>query len=200
MTGRLRFQGISQLHIAEIVWEIFSDARAFFSATMVPNGPLPQSSLSVARGLLSSGTIKGQSFAPMKELLGLSSATTLYPSPAGEGGAMSALSPPAQRPQPPFRPRVNTAHLAAIKALVAPLLARFPALKAVQLMQSTTPPISAKDLNFTTGQCVEFHVLGVCQNPKCRYKHDVQSTQMAAGKVTKTVGLLSNAIQNYQPS
>jgi hypothetical protein len=52
--------------IAHIMWEIFADARIFFSTPINKAGEFQRSTLSILRGNLTTGTIERQDVAPIK--------------------------------------------------------------------------------------------------------------------------------------
>jgi hypothetical protein len=63
---RNRYLGMAYSDIAHIMWEIFADARIFFSTPINKAGEFQRSTLSILRGNLTTGTIERQDVAPIK--------------------------------------------------------------------------------------------------------------------------------------
>ena len=53
-----QFEKLTAESIAQILWNVHSDARIFFSSTLQQDGTLPELQLQFANGWLSTGSVK----------------------------------------------------------------------------------------------------------------------------------------------
>jgi hypothetical protein len=121
------WETITHGDIASILWEIFLDARQFFSSRFVRNGEPPLSMLHLAHSFLATGTVKAQNTAPIARLLGQ---TRFAPSNGFGGPTTDTLVPPpvstGRRATGNAATRTNAAYYPKIKAAVQRLLAAYP--------------------------------------------------------------------------
>ena len=193
LRGRNHFVTVTQEQIAHILWAIFSDARNFFSLSNQAD-ELPKSGLAITRGMLQSGTILEQACIPMTRLLGKAQAPPpIAALPVTSAGALFPSAPS------PFASHVNKGYHAELKTLIAPVVAKYPSVRATALLQASTPAVSIATLPFPKGGCLDFYVLGRCDSKSCRYKHQELTSPMGAVKVAKLVTLLTGPCQDYKP-
>jgi hypothetical protein len=193
--NRPMWESISHINIAFTLWEIFVDARRFFSSSLGPDGELPTSMLAMAQGFLQTGTVKSQETAPMNLLLGQT-----RPAPAGGlgGPSMDEMFPAGRRaPGNSTVPRINTAYHPKIKGAMQGVLAAFPDAQAVTIMAAHDPPLRYDQTKSPRGGCIEFHLMGKCRKATCSYSHVASAAPMSDTKAIAAAALLSSAITCY---
>jgi hypothetical protein len=104
------FSTIKPRQILYLLWQIFLDARYFFSLSVEDDEDLPDSTLNVAAQMLERGSIAMDIVGvPEEELLGLASPGMRSEGYSGPSGGFSQMFPPTDRPTDrPTNPRFST--------------------------------------------------------------------------------------------
>ena len=85
----------------------------------------------------------------------------------------------------------------ALRKLFAPLLNAFPRLAVTQLMNAVKPSIDYNDIRLNKcGECLNFSILGACQNKGCNFRH--ATTKCSEVKLAQTISLLTPAIKAFK--
>ena len=146
--------------IAQLLWNIHSDARLFFSTPILPDGTLPESQLRFANGWLGSGSIKLIEGCHVDRLLGLprAPAAALPGPPASAVADWMTAAPPEH-----YNNKVHPLLAAAV------LLARtkWATVKIMDLINATTPPVPYNNVRVgAAGSCLDMIILRKCVNPQ----------------------------------
>jgi hypothetical protein len=174
------FSTIKPRQILYLLWQIFLDARYFFSLSVEDDEDLPDSTLNVAAQMLERGSIAMDIVGvPEEEFLGLASPGMRYEGYSGPSGGFSQMFPPTDRPTQDFPPTgganqdrlVNRALPTDFKAVMTPLLQAHPRVNVVSIMNASVPPIKHPAISLGKGTCLNYHLLGVCSVRNCSFKH-----------------------------
>jgi hypothetical protein len=193
--------------IAETLWQIFIDARAFFSTT----GPtLPESQLFQLRSSISMCTLRATMNCPVDRLLGrqAESATVVSQQSSvgsrgsrgsgGGGSTMSTLSGPSTGSSvtTPFVDgrRKNPKPVPEIVNIMQVFREANPNVDMQTLMRSQKLLMSDIGIG-GRGQCLDFNYFGQCVKENCSYHHD--AAHVSPGKRKDIVKKMTKAIAGY---
>jgi hypothetical protein len=193
--------------IAETLWQIFIDARAFFSST----GPtLPESQLFQLRSSISMCTLRATMNCPVDRLLGrqAESATVVSQQSSvgsrgsrgsgGGGSTMSTLSGPSTGSSvtTPFvdGSRKNPKPVTEIVNIMQVFREAKPNVDMQTLMRSQKLLMSDIGIG-GRGQCLDFNYFGQCVKESCSYHHD--AAHVSPGKRKDIVKKMNKAIAGY---
>eukprot|EP00978_Attheya_sp_CCMP212_P009591 scaffold22746_cov52-Attheya_sp.AAC.7 len=166
------YESMSPDKVAEVLWVIFVDARNYFSA-LAEGDVLPTLTLTFARHLLRSGSIKTMEGCPIQRLLGINQGYTpaTQAEPTSSRGESSLFG--AAKPQSQDVPRINASPVAILIVAVKPIVAKHPTKVSVkQIMDASDPPVTYKTVKVgAPGACLDFHILGRCIVPSCSFTY-----------------------------
>lgn len=160
------FEHIDGKQVASILWIIFRDARAYFSAGHDVMGEPPVSHLDWAIGALRGGMVPQVIGIPRQLLEGNSATTGGQPSP--RQGTASGGTRNQQGPQGP-----NTNVHTKIEAATAEARRRDPDLNYKKVMETAPQPKPRiTNVQLQRGGCFDYLFFGKCSNARCTFKHD----------------------------
>jgi hypothetical protein len=156
------FENLEAKQIASLLWQIFMDARRFFSAGIDIRGNLPQSLLRSTYNDIATGIVQAHLNVPYAQLLGQESGQPSYSSDTG------AEAVPRTRSEPRTFRHVP----AAIKTILRGARSKYPSLTVAELMGAHVPPLQYAQVKLgPNGSCLDYLCLGACKNGQCTYKH-----------------------------
>ena len=183
--------------VAETLWQIFIDAREYFSN----NGPnLAQSTLFALRDSIKNCTLTSTINCPIRELLGQSARSVAVVSQAGgsrSGSSMSTLTNPSSgasgTPVVGGR-RTNPAPVPEIVNLMKSFREVKPGIDMITLMRAQKLTMADVGLG-GRGQCLDFMYFGECDRSGCSYNHE--PARVSPGKRKDIVRKMTKANADY---
>jgi hypothetical protein len=156
------FENLDQRQIASLIWQIFMDARRFFTLGIDVRGALPQSLLRTTYNEVAAGIVQAHLNVPYAQLMGQDSGEASH----SEEASGSRTSTP-QRESRTFR------HVPpSIKTILRGARSKYPTLTVAELMAAHDPPLKYDQVKLgPSGSCLDFLVFGLCKNALCSYKH-----------------------------
>jgi hypothetical protein len=185
------FETLSTRQIASLLWQIFIDARRFFSAGMDVRGNLPQSLLRTTYNEIAAGIVQAHLNVPYAELLGRdpSEDTPHAAQDRAPTSDRAATEPRLFRHVPP-----------SIKAILRGVRSKHPAVTMGEIMAAHSPPLQYAQVKLgPPGGCMDYLCFGNCKNPRCSYKHNPQS-QITASRAELVAPKLAAAYTAYDAS
>jgi hypothetical protein len=186
------FENIGARQIASLVWQIFLDARRFFSEGILSDGTIPFARLGHQLDQVMVGLLAEQSNVPYGDLVAA-------PTPAwgggepGRGGGGRAGATGERGGSTKIFGKVPTA----IAAALAGATSKYPNLKMTDVLVATSPATAYTSVKLgPAGSCLDFLALGRCKTAGCSYAHNVQ-THVAAEQVSRAAPKLKTAFQAY---
>jgi hypothetical protein len=185
------YERLQPKQVANILWIIFLDARAYFSTPHDEMGNPPVSSLDWMIGGLRSGIPPpGVVGAPIDELLGTTprlprGGITSTPRQDDEQGG-----PRYQRSAVPPNPDVHSR----LEAEAADAIRCSPSVSFKSVAAVATPRPNISHLKLFPGGCFDYLFFGNCRNPHCSFKHDGQVTE---GKIDQVVAKMRPALAQF---
>jgi hypothetical protein len=166
------FENLSARQIASLLWQIFMDARRFFSTGIDNRGNLPQSLLRTTYNEVASGIVQAHLNVPYAQLLGQDSGEPAYE-------PEMAASAPGANPRGETR---TFRHVpSSIKAILRGARSKYPAVTIADLMAAHVPPLQYAQVKLgPNGSCLDYICFGACKNGSCTYKHSVTAAVPAA--------------------
>jgi hypothetical protein len=166
------FESLDQRQIASLIWQIFMDARRFFTMGINIQGALPQSLLRMTYNKVAAGIVQTHLNVPYADLLGQDSGEGPYSEDRG-GGLRTSASPMESRT---FR------HVpSSIKAILRGARSKYPSLTVAELMAAHKEPLQYAQVKLgPNGSCLDFLCFGACKNAPCSYKHAANAAVPAA--------------------
>jgi hypothetical protein len=164
------FEALDARQIASLLWQIFMDARRFFSAGIDVRGNLPQSLLRTTYNEVAAGIVQAHLNVPYAELLGQGSGEPSYGPETGRAGSRTQTESRTFRHVP-----------AAIKTILRGARSKYPALTMAELMAAHSPPLQYAQIKLgPSGSCLDFLCFGSCKNSGCSYKHAANASVATA--------------------
>jgi hypothetical protein len=198
------YEAMSADLVAETLWQIFIDAREYFSH----HGPqLPVSTLFALRDSIKNCTLKATINCPVDQLLGRQpvsaarvsaggSARGSRGSGGGGGSTVSTLSAPTVGSGVPVigGRRTNPAPVPEIVSIMTTFRAAKPGVDMITLMRAQK--LLMADIGIGgRGQCLDFMYFGECDRPGCSYSHE--PARVSPGKRKDIVRKMSKATADY---
>ena len=198
------YESMSAALVAETLWQIFIDAREYFSH----HGPnLPVSTLFALRDSIKNCTLQATINCPVDQLLGRQPASAAVVSNAGGssrgsrgsgggGSTVSTLSAPTVGPGVPVigGRRINPAPVPEIVSIMTTFRAAKPGVDMIALMRAQK--LLMADIGIGgRGQCLDFMYFGECERPGCSYSHE--PARVSPGKRKDIVRKMSKATADY---
>lgn len=191
--------------VAETLWQVFIDAREYFSHI----GPmLPVSTLYLLRDSIKNCTLKSTINCPVDQLLGRSPQSAAVVSYAGGGSSrasrssggggsgMSTLSGPTVGSGVPVvgGRRTNPAPVPEIVNIMKTFREAKPGVDMVTLMR--VQKLTMSDIGIGgRGQCLDFMYFGECERPGCSYSHEPKG--VSPGKRKDIVRKMTKATTDF---
>jgi hypothetical protein len=174
-TRQFIFETLDARQIASLLWQIFMDARRFFSAGTDVRGTLPQSLLRTLYNEVAAGIVQTHLNVPYASLMGQGTGEASY-SNEHEGGTGAAPPVREAREARSFR------HVPPpIKAILQGARSKYPSLTIAELMAAHEPPLQYAQVKLgPSGSCLDFLCFGLCKNARCSYKHGATAAVPAA--------------------
>jgi hypothetical protein len=166
------FEELDARQIASLLWQIFLDARRFFSAGIDARGNLPQSLLRTTFNEISAGVVQAHLSVPYGTLLSTDTeeAVPRHGQVEGTYGASPRTESKTFRHVPPT-----------IKTLLRGARSKYPSITIAEMMAAHEPPLQYAQVKLgPSGSCLDFLCLGSCKNNRCSYKHPATATIAAA--------------------
>jgi hypothetical protein len=185
------YVGIGPWEIIYLLWAIFLDAREFFSRQIGKTDPLPESQLRYTTSFLGIGRIPVDIMGVPLSQFGVgnrSLASTADSTRSGDNDAEGMF-----RPADWVVPQ-NASIPDDVSAITLPLLDTFPKATMNDIMSHGS--LKYEDIRVgNKGACLNFNLLGVCNNKSCTYQHSkANPTDERVKAVTKKLG---PAIQGF---
>lgn len=162
------FEALKPDQVASLLWQIFMDARRFFSTGIDTRGNLPQSLLRTAYNEVAVGIVQAHLNVPYAQLMG---------NEADEeaSGYPERRSPASATPGPGSR---TFRHVpASIKTILRGVRSKYPAVTISELMAAPVPPLLYAQVKLgPSGSCLDSLCFGACKTTGCPYKHEVASS------------------------
>jgi hypothetical protein len=182
------FECLEARQIASLLWQIFMDARRFFSAGVDVRGNLPQSLLRNTYNEVATGIVQAHLNVPYSQLLGQDSGEASH-SDETRAGARSEAH---------VGPRLFRHVPAAIKTILRGARTKHPTLTVAELMAAHQPPLQYGQVKLgPNGSCLDYLCLGACKNSQCTYKHSATAT-IAASRAEAVAPKLGAAYTAYE--
>jgi hypothetical protein len=164
------FENLEAKQIASLLWQIFMDARRFFSTGVDMRGNLPQSLLMKTYNEVTRRNVQVYLNVPYSQLMGQDpgeSSDGLQLDPKREGSNLVSGVP------------------APIKTIPKGSRSKYPTMTIADMMAAHTPPLSYDQVKAgpNNGACLDFLCFGARSNAKCNYKHSA-STSIKADRAT----------------
>jgi hypothetical protein len=181
------FEALTARQIASLLWQVFMDARRFFSTGIDGRGNLPQTLLRTTYNEVAAGIVPAHLNAPYAQLLGQDAGE---PSEGNDGPLDTGTAP--TRESRTFR------HVpASIKTALRGVRSKFPAVTIAELMAAHDPPLTYAQVKLgPNGSCLDFLCFGACKNPRCSYKHGA-SIAIQATRAETVAPKLGDAYNAY---
>ena len=198
------YESMSGDLVAETLWQIFIDAREYFSH----HGPaLPVSTLFALRDSIKNCTLKATINCPVHQLLGRPTPSAAVVSQAsggssrgsrgsGGGSTMSTLSAPTVGSGVPVVAgrRTNPAPVPEIVSIMKTFREAKPGVDMITLMRAQKLLMSDIGIG-GRGQCLDFMYFGECERPGCSYSHE--PARVSPGKRRDIVRKMTKAVADY---
>jgi hypothetical protein len=181
------FEGLDSRQIASLLWQIFLDARRFFSTGMDIQGNLPQSLLQTTYNKIATGIVHAHLNVPYTQLMGQDSREASY---SNESGGT---------PRTPSSQEVCTfRHVpAAIKTILRGAWSKYPTVTIAEIMAVHVPFLQYAQAKLgPAGSCLDFLCFGACKNPQCLYQHNV-TTSVKTSRAEAVAPKLGAAFNAY---
>jgi hypothetical protein len=181
------FEALDARQIASLLWQIFMDARRFFSAGMDIRNNGPQSLLRTTFNEVSAGIVQAHLNVPYAALLGQDPGEASFNRESGGASEERATTGPRNfRHVPP-----------AIKTILQGARSKYPALTVADLMSAHQPPLQYAQVKLgPAGSCLDFLCFGSCKNSRCSYKHPTTAS-ITANRATTIAPKLGAAYTAY---
>ncbi len=169
-TQRRTYENMAGRAVASLLWQIFTDARFFFSAGLDARGTLPVSRLQITHSMLSTGFIQEQVHVPYAQLGGHT--------PGGDDEADTSAGANSDGRQQGGRGNRTFRHVpTCIKTCLRGARGKYPNLKVVDLMNAPDPNLTYNQVKLgPTGSCLDYLCFGRCKTPACTYKHETNAS------------------------
>ncbi len=190
------YKGMSGALIAKTLWQIFIDAREYFSQ---PGPVLPESQLFALRDSIRNCTLKATINCPVEKLLGRSAPSAAVVSQMtggsfrgsrgrGGGSTVSSLTGPGDGV------RTNPSPVPEIVNIMKAFRVTKPGVDMLTLMRSQK--LLMTDIGIGgRGQCMDYMYFGECGRPSCSYLHDV--ARVSPGKKKDIFKKMTKAVAGY---
>jgi hypothetical protein len=200
------YEAMSPDLVVTIVWQIFIDARSFFSH----RGPgRAESQLSLLRMYITSCSITAAHNCPKDQLLGYQQQSyhhqlppVISPSASHAGSSGSSLSSGSARFPPGYppsshrtQPHVNTKPIPALVSVMQKFREKQPGISMADLLRSEGVKFSDATIG-PFGTCLDYAYFGKCDTPDCTYKHDA-SSGLGTAKTNAMVKKMEKTISSY---
>jgi hypothetical protein len=162
------FEALTARQIASLLWQIFMDARRFFSTSIDIRGNLPQTLLRTAYNEVAAGIVQAHLNTPYAQLLGQDAGE---PSEGTDDTGMTSSRGESRtfRHVPP-----------SIKTALRGVRTKYPAITIAELMVAHDPPLTYAQVKLgPNGSCLDYLCFGACKNARCSYKHGATSAIQA---------------------
>lgn len=186
------FESLDANQIASILWQIFMDARRFFSTGIDTRGNLPQLLLRTTYNEVAVGIVQAHLNVPYSQLMGGNDMTEDLTghSEARSTGRAASETPKTFRHVP-----------ASIKAILRGVRSKYPSVTIAELMAAHEPPLQYAQVKLgPSGSCLDYLCFGACKNSRCSYKHAVAASvqQTRAEAVAPRLGAAYSAYDAAQ--
>jgi hypothetical protein len=164
------FEALTARQIASLLWQIFMDARRFFSTGIDIRGNLPQTLLRTAYNDVAAGIVQAHLNTPYAQLLGQDAGEPSEGTdePRDDG----RVAPRESRTFRHVPPSIRTA-LRGVRS-------KYPAITIAELMAAHDPPLTYAQVKLgPNGSCLDFLCFGTCKSAHCSYKHGATSAIQA---------------------
>jgi hypothetical protein len=167
------FEAIDPRQIASLLWQIFMDARRFFSTGIDIRGNLPQSLLRTTYNEVAAGIVQAHLNVPYGQLMGQDSGEASYSNDTDTSSALRTTSSAESRTFRHVPP--------AIKTILRGARSKYPMVTVAELMAAHEPPLQYSQIKLgPSGSCLDFLCFGACKNARCSYKHAATASIPAA--------------------
>jgi hypothetical protein len=164
------FEALKGDQVALLLWQIFMDARRFFSTGIDTRGNLPQSLLRITYNEVAVGIVQAHLNVPYAQLMGndIEEEAMGYPE----------RRPPPNNTAPGTEVSRTFRHVpASIKAILRGVRSKYPSVTIAELMAAPSPPLQYRQIRLgPNGSCLDYLCFGLCKNNSCPYKHEVGSS------------------------
>jgi hypothetical protein len=167
------FEALKPDQVASLLWQIFMDARRFFSTGIDTRGNLPQSLLRTTYNEVAVGIIQAHLNVPYAQLMGTEppDESPGYPDMRAAGGTTPASTGPRTFRHVP----------ASIKAILRGVRSKYPSVTIAELMAAHSPALQYTQVKLgPSGSCLDYLCFGICKSSGCPYKHEVASSVSVA--------------------
>jgi hypothetical protein len=164
------FETLDSRQIASLLWQIFMDARRFFSTGVDIRGNLPQSLLRNTYNEVAAGIVQAHLNVPYGPLMGQDSGEASHSNDTGG----------TSRPATTTESRTFRHVPAAIKTILRGARSKYPMLTIAEIMAAHEPPLQYAQVKMgPAGSCLDFLCFGACKNTRCSYKHSATASIQA---------------------
>jgi hypothetical protein len=181
------FEALEPNQVASLLWQIFMDARRFFSTGIDTRGNLPQSLLRTTYNEVAIGIVQTHLNVPYAQIIGHGPAEDQpnYPEPRGTSGS-------GHQESRTFR------HVpAAIKSILRGARSKYPTVTVAELMAAHDPPLQYTQVRLgPSGSCLDYLCFGNCKNSRCSYKH-TETASIQASRAEAVAPKLGAAYSAY---
>jgi hypothetical protein len=166
------FEALEPNQVASLLWQIFMDARRFFSTGIDTRGNLPQSLLRTTYNEVAIGIIQAHLNVPYAQLMG----PDVSEDPPSFASLRTGDINGRGHKNRTFR------HVpAAIKLILKGVRSKYPAVTVAELMAAHDPPLQYAQVKLgPSGSCLDYLCFGACKNSRCSYKHTATSSIQTA--------------------
>jgi hypothetical protein len=157
------FEYLGARQITSLLWQIFMDARQFFSTGIDVRGNLPQSLLSTTYNEVAAGIVPAHLNVPYTQLMGQDAKEEEVDASesVGRGTGQTSRESRSYRHVP-----------ASIKTVLQGARTKYPSLTVAELMAANVPPLTYSQVKLgPSGSCLDFLCFGACKSSRCSYKH-----------------------------
>jgi hypothetical protein len=164
------FEALTARQIASLLWQVFMDARRFFSTGIDGRGNLPQTLLRTTYNEVAAGIVQAHLNTPYAQLLGQDAGE---PSKGNNGPLNTNIVPTRES-------RVFRHVPPSIKTAPRGVKSKYPAVTIAELMAAHDPPLTYAQVKLgPNGSCLDYLCFGTCKNSRCSYKHGASSAIQA---------------------
>jgi len=167
------FEGLMLRQIGSLVWQIFMDARRFFSSGTDVRGGLPQSLLMTTYSEVASGIVQAHLNVPYGQMISEQSDA------GNENGAHERTPAGGTNNNTPV-PRLFRHVPPTIKTSLAGARSKYPSITVAELMAAHDPPLQYSAVKMgPNGTCLDYLCFGSCKTTRCSYKHPAAASVAA---------------------
>jgi hypothetical protein len=187
------FEALEANQVASLLWQIFMDARRFFSTGIDTRGNLPASLLRTTYNEVAIGIVQAHLNVPYAQLMGQEAThdRPTHSAPATDNRPDNRLSGAGQETRT-FR------HVPpSVKAVLRGVRSKYPSVTVAELMAAHDPPLQYSNVKMgPNGSCLDYLCFGACKNARCSYKH-TEAASIPAARADTVAPKLAAAYTAY---